>query len=561
MTMKKTLTVNLNNIVFHVDEDAYNMLHSYLEEISACFESDDERNEIMWDVESRISELLSERLYKDKHVINLKDVEEVIEIMGKPSQYVQVDEDSAEPKSAKKTTSAKRYYRDMDNAQLGGVAAGMAIYFGWDITLIRVLMVLMIIFGMGSIIPVYIVVWLIVPPATTPAQRLEMQGEDVTFENIKQELHNLKNHLKRDDFKKTASHTGGKLLDIFYPLVHISFWFLGIFSGLVGIVLIGGILAVVLALVFHPVLLNNYMPGIISTLSTNGNANEAVILAISIFFVLVCPIFMVMFHAFRFITGRRVKSKLVSWIAFIIWIVSIIVLSTLGVSSMLFVHSDSAAPYKLYWNTDESEMVEEKRNVEVCNAVVVSGNIELIIQPDSVKSVTVRTESDYLSHIVTEVKSGVLYISVDKFSFVKDVKVTVCSNTVNDISAKGACSIKTVSQMQVPAFSLMLEGASKANLDLSVAGELLIEAKGASDVKLSGLCNYLRCKSVGASNIDAEKMIAQFGNIRAVGASDVDVNCVQSIDADAVGASDITCENNPKSRKVHSQIGSSVRFK
>lgn len=156
--MKKTLTVNLNNIVFHIDDDAYDMLQTYLSEIADHFQSEDERKEIMNDIEARIAELFTEKLQKNKNVINLTDVQEVIEIMGKPSQYADEDEETEKPKSEKKQHKSRRFYRDPENAILGGIAGGLAAYFGWDVTLIRILLVVLVFLGMGFIIPVYIVV-------------------------------------------------------------------------------------------------------------------------------------------------------------------------------------------------------------------------------------------------------------------------------------------------------------------------------------------------------------------------------------------------------------------
>jgi len=69
--MKKTLTVNLNNTVFHIDDDAYDMLQTYLHEIADHFQSEDERKEIMNDIEARIAELFNEKLQKSKNVVNL----------------------------------------------------------------------------------------------------------------------------------------------------------------------------------------------------------------------------------------------------------------------------------------------------------------------------------------------------------------------------------------------------------------------------------------------------------------------------------------------------------
>src|ERR1035437_2660716 len=128
--MKKTLTVNLNNIVFHIDDDAYEMLQTYLHDIAEHFQSEDEKKEIMADIEARIAELFTEKLQKTKNVVNLIDVQEIIEIMGKPSQYAG-EEDDEEPKAAKsdkKSQKSRRFYRDPENAILGGVASGLAAY-------------------------------------------------------------------------------------------------------------------------------------------------------------------------------------------------------------------------------------------------------------------------------------------------------------------------------------------------------------------------------------------------------------------------------------------------
>ena len=129
--MKKTLTVNLNNIVFHIDDDAYEMLQTYLADVEKHL-SEDERKEVMVDIEARVAELFTERLQRTKNVVNLEDVEEIINILGKPSQYG-VTEEEAENQQSNRTERkrARRFYRDQDRAVLGGVAAGLASFLGW----------------------------------------------------------------------------------------------------------------------------------------------------------------------------------------------------------------------------------------------------------------------------------------------------------------------------------------------------------------------------------------------------------------------------------------------
>ena len=91
--MKKTLTINLNNTVYHIDNDAYELLKQYLNEVEERL-SPDEKQEVMADIESRISELFSEKLQKGKNVINIQDVEEVINILGKPNQFSEEEEET-----------------------------------------------------------------------------------------------------------------------------------------------------------------------------------------------------------------------------------------------------------------------------------------------------------------------------------------------------------------------------------------------------------------------------------------------------------------------------------
>ena len=119
--MKKTLTINLNNTVFHIDDDAYELLQSYLAEVSHHFKSEAEKADIMSDIEARIAELFSEKMDKQKNVITIDDVDTVITIMGKPSQFVDDEEEEAQQEAqadtAKKKTH-KKYYRDTDNQLL-----------------------------------------------------------------------------------------------------------------------------------------------------------------------------------------------------------------------------------------------------------------------------------------------------------------------------------------------------------------------------------------------------------------------------------------------------------
>ena len=84
--MKKTLTVNLGGTVFNIDDDAYRLLDNYLSNLKIHFRKEAGADEIVDDIERRISELFAEKLSAGSQVITIADVEEVIARMGKPEE-------------------------------------------------------------------------------------------------------------------------------------------------------------------------------------------------------------------------------------------------------------------------------------------------------------------------------------------------------------------------------------------------------------------------------------------------------------------------------------------
>lgn len=78
--------------------------------------------------------------------------------------------------------SVKKMYRDRERRVIGGVAGGVAAFFGADIAVIRLLFVIFAIFGVGFL--AYIILWIVLPEAKTITEKMQMQGEPVTLSNI-----------------------------------------------------------------------------------------------------------------------------------------------------------------------------------------------------------------------------------------------------------------------------------------------------------------------------------------------------------------------------------------
>jgi len=195
--MKKTLTINLGNQVFHIDEDAFNRLREYLDRIEGHFADKNERSDIISDIEMRIAELFGQRINQQKQVIIIQDVEEITRIMGDPVEISGGEQ--AETSDYAGSSKPKRLYRDPDNRVLGGVCGGIGQYFKIDPLIIRIIF-LVIFFGFGIGLLIYIILWIIVPEARTTAQKLEMRGDPVNASNIgnfvKDEFENVKRNFQ-----------------------------------------------------------------------------------------------------------------------------------------------------------------------------------------------------------------------------------------------------------------------------------------------------------------------------------------------------------------------------
>lgn len=188
--MNKTININLGGFFFHIDEIAYQKLRRYLESISKSLSEDPQgKNEIIADIEARISELLSEKITDARQVINESDIEDIIVIMGQPEDYTDAEEaysDSSYSHS-RNSASGKKLFRDGDDKFLGGVASGIAHYFDIDTIWVR-LGLLALFFGAGFGILLYIILWILLPEAKTTAEKLQMEGEPVNIDNIEKKI-------------------------------------------------------------------------------------------------------------------------------------------------------------------------------------------------------------------------------------------------------------------------------------------------------------------------------------------------------------------------------------
>ena len=178
--MDKIIRIHLAKVPYEIGVNAQAELKRYLDEIRDELDAD-LANDIMTDIEVRITEILSDRNVKQNDVITTKDIKAVQEQLGSPEQFT--DSENKTKKKSPGSREAKKLLRDPDGAYIGGVASGLGAYFAIDPIFIRLIFIALT-FASGLGIALYILFWLLVPEAKTNSDKLLMRGEPATAERL-----------------------------------------------------------------------------------------------------------------------------------------------------------------------------------------------------------------------------------------------------------------------------------------------------------------------------------------------------------------------------------------
>ncbi|MDC7993851.1 PspC domain-containing protein [Altibacter sp. HG106] len=342
--MNKTVNINLAGTFFHIDEDAYGKLSRYLDAIRKSLSDPHGSDEIMRDIEARIAELFSEKLESSTQVVTLKELDEVIAVMGQPEDY-QVDEEIFDdtPPQAKRTqySSNKKLYRDIDDKFISGVSSGLGHYLGIDALWIRLLWIVLVLAGFGSPILVYILLWILVPAAETTSEKLHMTGEAVNISNIekkfKEGYENVADRVKNVDYDKYGKKVKRGASGFFETLGSILLVILKIFVKIIGVFLIIVSLSTLIGLVVGMFTLGSAgfwgMGELGAYISLVDTTNIPIwLVAVLLFFAIGIPFFVVFILGLKLlITNIKSIGTPAKIVLLLVWVLSLIGLGILGV--------------------------------------------------------------------------------------------------------------------------------------------------------------------------------------------------------------------------------------
>ena len=316
--MNKTIIININGIVFHIEEDAYDLLRDYMTGVKRHFAYTPDSEEITTDIENRLAEMFTERLSADNsQVITLLYVQEVTAQMGSVNEF-ELDEeaDLTTPFSLK---SEKKLFRDMDDRIIGGVCAGVGHYFDIEPRWIRLIAIAAVIIG-GAGLPLYIVLWIIMPKAITRADKMAMKGEPINLQSFKknfdEEIESLKHGFNRAH--REARPAIDRLLVVIGNLLK---GFVKLVGGL--IIFMGGMmsLGLIIAAIAFMTISNNL--DIVDFPINAVNPEFRTGIVASAFVILFIPLIALVLFAIRVIFNRRVLTKTSSFAMLVIWLTGI----------------------------------------------------------------------------------------------------------------------------------------------------------------------------------------------------------------------------------------------
>ena len=328
--MNEIKKCSLAGISFTLEKDAHTALADYIASLQNAYRNDPDGEEIIADIEARIAELILSAVPADA-IVTKPLILNIIKQLGS-AEEIESEQPEQEPRHAETTDTSgnpripRRLYRDLQHRKLGGVCAGVANYFDIDPTWIRLAMFIPLFLSLfssieffgwlsallgnmfGVVILGYIIMWFAIPPASTARQKLEMKGERITTDSIRENVHNATSEEQSRTIIADIVNLIGKILLIC----------LKIFAAilLIGLV-VGTCVLGMVAIAGFPMLAFDLATGVA---------------LLSFFFVVMLPLLTLIYLVIMLLISQRPKGR-VLLVAFILWIISITTMTISAIKS------------------------------------------------------------------------------------------------------------------------------------------------------------------------------------------------------------------------------------
>ncbi|MBL8031274.1 MAG: DUF2807 domain-containing protein [Candidatus Doudnabacteria bacterium] len=544
--MQKTINVNLAGRIFYVEEDAYAALDGYLQDIKQHFHKFEDSSEILADIEARIAEQLLEQDRDNSRIVQKAAVDQVMQTMGKPSDFADA-EDGLKEKTAEahehRTNGTKRLYRDGDDSILGGVASGTARYFDTDPLWIRILFVASVLLG-GYGILIYIVLWIIVPKASTLSEKLEMSGNKITLESLEKSIKEkiIHNPKAKQGAKQVAEavrpavrtvRSGASLfLQTLLRLLGLALT-VAATAGIIGLVVGGTAFVTGSTAAYTEFPIRDFLglPQFYAALC-------------ALFFIAFVPLLLFLLAGLSLLALKSRFSRPAVVALIVLWVAAAAVAAGLTAR-----HAPRFESYIQNQPAYQTKTIE--RPVTAFTKLRVSSGLQVQLMQAETPALTVTGVQSDLDRIHTDVSNDTLTVSSADakhrwclFCMHQRPRVTVTVPALTDISTENGARLQS-DIFRVTMLRVKAQNASAVTLE-NIAGQSLeLLAENASSLTVSGNTDALTARAQNASKIHAEELRARTATVEAENASRITVQPTQSLDARSQNSSRIYYRGTP----------------
>lgn len=417
----------------------------------------------------------------------------------------------------------KRYYRDSDEKVLGGVAMGVANYFGVDVSLVRILFLISIFFG-GFGVLIYFILWFITPEATTVGEKMSMKGYSVTLENIEKYVEEKINPEDKEEnifmkiilfpFRIAVPVLNG-FIKLVAPFIKIALSII-LFSASVAIIFI-----IVLLALNQFELLDQVSADIrVNLLVLDGVNLGAIIneiptaimssLYLNLFLTLILMIMMIT----KFLFNRQMFGLPGSIVVFFVWLINTsfngialpVLIEKWGKDGVVdeWIESGVLDSYDNYQTYSKSFEIKDFDGLRVS----IPANI-VIRESDSYLVKIDATEREFENLVVEKTSGDILRIYSERNrwrwnDWKNENKTSIVIEMPNiNILQASAASNTDIEFSSIEDLTIRLSGASDLDL-ISDVSNLIANVSGASDVDIDGKVKSSSFKISGASDVDIE---------------------------------------------------------
>ncbi len=330
--MNKIIQINLGGAALTLDDDAYELLKTYLQKIKRAFNDASSHDELIKDFETRIAELLQEK-NPGSSIYSLKNVEAVIAVLGEPEQILEESSSEAGPRNNygqedSTFNPGRRLYRHGHDKVVAGVCAGLAQYLGIkDPLWVRIGFVILIwVFGIP--IWIYLLLWIVLPEAKSPSEYLEMQGKPINFDNINNIINEGVDKIK--SFATTSDTNSGKFNFETKRTIFENFGdFLKKMGGLLlvilGIIILIGAITSFFSFTASLIVAAAFIPSFFG-----DNTFWNYMMVISLYLLIAIPLFYIIFWFINYLRNRKISPK-AYWIGLGTWLLCLIFTIVCGI--------------------------------------------------------------------------------------------------------------------------------------------------------------------------------------------------------------------------------------